>query len=95
MPSVDIEDNVEQKRWDYTNKYNKWEGGGFRVDEEHNQNRMLAKESCIDKIRNMKWQIYFSHLTERANWTIHLMMQKRKVVKERIRVTKMTNLKLT
>jgi hypothetical protein len=27
MPNIDIEDNVEQERWDYTNKYNKWEGG--------------------------------------------------------------------
>jgi hypothetical protein len=27
MPNIDIEDNVEQDRWDYSNKYNKWEGG--------------------------------------------------------------------
>jgi hypothetical protein len=30
MPNIDIEDNVEQDRWDYTNKYNKWEGGGIQ-----------------------------------------------------------------
>jgi hypothetical protein len=29
MPNIDIEDNVEQDRWNYSNKYNKWEGGGF------------------------------------------------------------------
>ncbi len=27
MPNIDIEDNVQQERWDYTNKYNKWEMG--------------------------------------------------------------------
>ncbi len=27
MPNIDIEDNLEQERTDYTNKYNKWEGG--------------------------------------------------------------------
>jgi hypothetical protein len=27
MPNIDIEDNVEQDRWDYSNEYNKWEGG--------------------------------------------------------------------
>ncbi len=28
MPNIDIEDNIEQDRWDYSNEYNKWEGGG-------------------------------------------------------------------
>jgi hypothetical protein len=28
MPNVGIEENVEQERWDYTNEYNEWEGGG-------------------------------------------------------------------
>jgi hypothetical protein len=51
MPNVDIEENVEQERWDYTNEYNKWEEGDFSVDEEHNQNRILATEACIDRIR--------------------------------------------
>jgi hypothetical protein len=27
MPNIAIEDNVEQERWYYTIKYNKWEGG--------------------------------------------------------------------
>ncbi len=30
MPNIDIENNVEQDRWDYSNEYNKWEGGGIR-----------------------------------------------------------------
>jgi hypothetical protein len=51
MPNIDIEDNVEQERWAYTNKYNKWEGGDFSVDKEHDQNRMSAREACIDRIR--------------------------------------------
>ncbi len=28
MPNIDIENNVEQDRWDYHNEYNKWERGG-------------------------------------------------------------------
>jgi hypothetical protein len=39
------------------------------------------------ELARTKWQIYFSHLTERTDWTIHLMMKKRRLVKERIRVT--------
>jgi hypothetical protein len=27
MPNIDIKDNKEHKWWDYTNKYNEWEGG--------------------------------------------------------------------
>ena len=38
MPNIDIEDNVEQDRWDYTNKYNEWEGGGSET--MTNQNRI-------------------------------------------------------
>jgi hypothetical protein len=49
MPDVDIEENVEQGRWDYINEY-KWEGEDFSIDEEHNQNRMLAKQACVDGI---------------------------------------------
>jgi hypothetical protein len=26
-PNIDIKDNKEHKRWDYTNKYSEWEGG--------------------------------------------------------------------
>jgi hypothetical protein len=46
------------------------------------------------ELARTKWQIYFSNITERTNWMIHLMMKKRKVVKEQTRVTKMTTLKL-
>jgi hypothetical protein len=28
MPNIDIESNVEQDRWNYSNRYNEWEGGG-------------------------------------------------------------------
>jgi hypothetical protein len=27
MPNIDIEDNVEQNRWGYSNKYSEWKGG--------------------------------------------------------------------
>ncbi len=41
MPNIDIENNVEQDRWDYRNEYNKWEGGGIRNHDKPKQNRML------------------------------------------------------
>jgi hypothetical protein len=54
MPNIDIEENVEQGRWDYTYDYNKWEGGDFSIHEEYNHNRMLAKQACVDKISKEK-----------------------------------------
>jgi hypothetical protein len=41
MPNIDIENNVEEDRWDYSNEYNKLEGGGIRNNDKHEQNRML------------------------------------------------------
>ena len=52
MPNIDIQDNVEQYRWDYSNEYNKWEGGVFSNNDKPKQNRMLENNFC-----NMKWQI--------------------------------------
>jgi hypothetical protein len=52
MPNIDIENNVEQDRWDYSNEYNKWEGGGIRNNDESEQNRMLENYVCNDRIRN-------------------------------------------
>ncbi len=40
----------------------------------------------MTELERFKWQIYFSHLSERTNRTIHVMVKKRKVVKQRIRV---------
>jgi hypothetical protein len=42
----------------------------------------------MTELERMKWQIYFSNLTERTNW------KTRKMGRERIRVTNTTNLKL-
>jgi hypothetical protein len=50
MPNIDIEDNVEQERWDYTNKYNEWEGGEFSKDDKPKQKRMLENNFCNDRI---------------------------------------------
>jgi hypothetical protein len=41
----------------------------------------------MTELEMMKWQIYFSHLTERTYWTIHVMTKRRKIVRERVRVT--------
>ncbi len=29
-PNNDIENHIEEDRWDYRNECNEWEGGGFR-----------------------------------------------------------------
>jgi hypothetical protein len=47
-----IEDNVEQDRLDYSNKYNKWDWGGNRNNNKPKQNRMLENYFCNDRIRN-------------------------------------------
>jgi hypothetical protein len=52
MPNVDIDDNVEQDRWNYSNEYNKWDGGGSRNNAEPKQNIMLENYICNDRIRN-------------------------------------------
>ncbi len=52
MPNIDIEDNVEQDRWDYSNKYNEWEGGGISNNDKPKQNRILQNDFCNDRIRN-------------------------------------------
>jgi hypothetical protein len=54
IPNIDIQDNIEQDRWDCTNKYNTWEGVDLSQDKEHKQNRMLAKDFCNDRIRKDK-----------------------------------------
>ncbi len=41
MPNIDIENYVEEDRWDYSNECKKWEGGGLRNNYETKQNRML------------------------------------------------------
>jgi hypothetical protein len=50
--NIDIENNVEQDRWDYSNEYNEWEGMGIRNNDKPKQNRMLENYVCIDRIKN-------------------------------------------
>ncbi len=40
MPNIDIENYVEQDRWDYSNECNEWDGGGIRNNEQPKHNRM-------------------------------------------------------
>ncbi len=54
MPNIDIEDNVEQDRWDYSKEYNKWKEGGFSNNDKPKQNRMLENDFCNDRIRNVE-----------------------------------------
>ncbi len=52
MPNIDIENDLEQDRWDYSNEYNNWEGGGIRNHDKPEQNRMLENYVSNDRIRN-------------------------------------------
>jgi hypothetical protein len=52
MPNIDIEDNIEQDRWDYSNEYNEWKGVGISNNDKPNQNRMLENNFYNDRIRN-------------------------------------------
>jgi hypothetical protein len=38
MPNIDIENYIEQDRWDYRNEYSEWEGG--ETETMTNQNRI-------------------------------------------------------
>ena len=50
--NIDIDNDVEEDRWDYSNEWNKWEGGGLRNNYEPKQNRMIENYVCNDIIRN-------------------------------------------
>jgi hypothetical protein len=52
VPTIDIEDNKEQDRWEDSNKYNKWQGGGIRNNDKPKHNRMVENYFCNDRIRN-------------------------------------------
>jgi hypothetical protein len=52
MPNIDIENNEEQDRWDYSNEYNEWQGGGIRNNDKAKHNRMLENNVNNNRIRN-------------------------------------------
>jgi hypothetical protein len=49
MPNFDIEYEVEEDRWVYSNECNKWEVEGLRNNYKPQQNRMLENYVCNDK----------------------------------------------
>jgi hypothetical protein len=51
-PNIDIENYVEEDRWDYSNECNEWEGRGLRNNYRPKQNRMLDNDVCNDRTRN-------------------------------------------
>jgi hypothetical protein len=51
-PNIDIENYVDEDRWDYSNECNEWEGGGLRNNCKPKQNRLLDNDVCNDIIRN-------------------------------------------
>jgi hypothetical protein len=52
MLNIDIENNIEEDRWDKHYEYNKWEGGGIRNNDEPKQSRILDNYIYNDRIRN-------------------------------------------
>ncbi len=52
MHNIDIDNDIEEDRWDYSNECKKWEGRGLRNNYKPKQNRMLEKYVCNDRIRN-------------------------------------------
>ncbi len=50
--NTNIDNYVEEDRWDYSNEYNKWEGGGLSNNYKPKQNRMLENYVSNDIIRN-------------------------------------------
>jgi hypothetical protein len=95
MPSSDIEENVEQERWDFTDKYNKLEGGGFSIDEEHDQNRMLAKEACVHGIGKDEVANILLSINRKNKLDDSFNDEEEKGSEGENKVTKMTNLNLT
>jgi hypothetical protein len=50
--TIDIDNDVEEDRWDNSNECNNWEGGGLRNNYKPKQNRMLENYVWNDRIRN-------------------------------------------
>jgi hypothetical protein len=95
MPNIGIENNVEQDRWEYSNEYNEWEGGGIRNNVKPKQNRMLESYVCYDRIRNDEVANILLSFNTKNKLEDSCNDEEEKIVRERIRVTKMINLKLT
>jgi hypothetical protein len=95
MPNFDIENEVEEDRWVYSNEYNEWEGGGLKNNYKPKQNTMLENYVCNDKIRNDEVANILLQLN-RKNTSDNSCNDKRIIiVKDRTSETKMTNIMLT
>ncbi len=51
-PNTNIDNYLEEYRWDYSDECNKWEGGGLSNSYKPKQNRMLENYVSNDIIRN-------------------------------------------
>ena len=61
MPNNDIENYVEEDRWDYSNECNKWKGGDSETITNPNRIEFSTTMTVMTELEMMKWQIYFSH----------------------------------
>jgi hypothetical protein len=51
-PNIDIENYVEEDRWEHSNECNEWEGGELRNNYKPKQNRIFYNNVCNDRIRD-------------------------------------------
>jgi hypothetical protein len=61
VPNIDIENYVEQDRWDYSNECNEWEWGESETMTNPNIIECYRTMSVMTELEMFKWQIYFSH----------------------------------
>ncbi len=59
--NIDIENYVEEDRWDYSNECNKWEGGDSETIMNLNRIESYTTTFVMTELEIIKWQIYFSH----------------------------------
>ncbi len=86
--NIDIDNDVEEDRWDYSNECNKWEGRGLRNNYEPEQNRMLENYVCNNRVRNDEVaNILLSLNRKKTHWTIHVITKRITMVRERMMET--------
>jgi hypothetical protein len=85
--NIDIDNDLEEDRWDYSNECNKWEEGGLRNNYKPKQNRMLENYVCSDKIENDEVANILLSLNRKNTWTTHVMTKRITMVRERMRET--------
>ncbi len=85
--NIDIDNDIKEDRWEYSNECNEWEGRGLRNNYKPKQNRMLENYACSDRNRNDEVANILLSLNRKIHWTIHVMTKRITMVRERMRET--------